>query len=110
MADPNFRCQVTNAMVAALPPIPDVTCISNIAPDMADAMLSTATDLAPRSTHPREAQGHFAGPGVEDEMNAAWQHKRGDEKTPSRRTPIEQRLKGREDVWKTFGRFARLPC
>ena len=42
MADPNLRCQVANAMVAALPPIPDSTCISDIATDMVDAMLSTA--------------------------------------------------------------------
>ena len=42
MTDPNLRCQVTNAMVDALPPIPDGTCISDIATDMADVMLSTA--------------------------------------------------------------------
>ena len=38
MADPNLRCQVANAMVDALPPIPDGTCISDIAPDMADVI------------------------------------------------------------------------
>ena len=71
MADPNLRCQVTNTMVAALPPIHDGTCISSIATDMADAMLSTATDLAPRSKRPHGAQGWFAGPGMEAEMNTA---------------------------------------
>ena len=71
MADPSFRCQVTNAMVAALTLIPDGTCISNIATEMTDVMLSTATDLAPRSKRPRGAQAWFAGPGVEAEMNAA---------------------------------------
>ena len=29
MADPNLQCQVLNAMVAALPPIPDDTCIND---------------------------------------------------------------------------------
>ena len=48
MADPNLRCQVANAMVAALPPIPDGTCISDVATDMADVMFSTAAELAPR--------------------------------------------------------------
>ena len=42
MTDPNLRCQVANAMVDALPPIPDGTCISDIATDMADVKLSTA--------------------------------------------------------------------
>ena len=31
MTDPNLRCQAANAMVEALPPIPDGTCISDIA-------------------------------------------------------------------------------
>ena len=52
MADPNVRCQVENAMVAALPPTLDGTCTSDIATDMADVMLSTATELAPRSKRP----------------------------------------------------------
>ena len=34
MTDPNLRCQVANTMVDALPPIPDGTCISDIATDM----------------------------------------------------------------------------
>ena len=71
MTDPNLRCQVANAMVAALPPIPDGTCISDIAIDMADVMLSTAAELVPRFKRPRGAQGWCAGPGVEAEMNAA---------------------------------------
>ena len=57
MIDPNLRCQVANAMVDALPPIPDGTCISDIATDMADVMLSTAAELVPRSKRPRGAQG-----------------------------------------------------
>ena len=57
MAEPNLRCQVANAMVVALPPIPDGTCISDITNGMADAMLSTAAELVPRSKHPRGAQG-----------------------------------------------------
>ena len=62
-------------MVVALPPIPDGTYISDIATDMADVILSTAADLVPRSKRPRGAQGWCAGPGVEAEMNAAWQER-----------------------------------
>ena len=75
MTDPNLRCQAANAMVVALPPIPDGTCISDIATDMADVMLSSAAELLPRSKRPRGAQGWCAGPGVEAEMNAAWQER-----------------------------------
>ena len=57
-------------MVDPLPPISDGTCISDIATGMADVMLSTATELAPHSKHPRGAQGWCAGSGVEAEMNA----------------------------------------
>ena len=74
-ADPNLRCQVANAMVAALSPILDGTCISDIAIDMADVMLSTAAELAPRSKRSRGAQSWCAGPVVEAEMNAAWQQR-----------------------------------
>ena len=73
MTDPNLRCHVANAMVDALPPIPEGTCISDIATDMADVMLSTADELVPRSKRPRGAQGWCAVPGVEAEMNTAWQ-------------------------------------
>ena len=65
MTDPNFRCQVANAMVDALPPIPDGTCINGIATDMADVMLSTAAEMVPRSKRPRGATCWCAGPGVE---------------------------------------------
>ena len=71
MTDPNLRCQVANAMVDALPPIPDDTCINDIATDMADVMLSTADELVPRFKRPRGAQGWCAGPCVKAEMNAA---------------------------------------
>ena len=67
----HLRCHVANATVAALSPILD-TCISDIATDMADVMLSAAAELAPCSTRPCGAQGWCAGPGVEVEMNAAW--------------------------------------
>ena len=70
MADPNLQCQVANAMVAALLPIPHGT-ISDIATDMADVMLSTAVELAPCSKRPRGAQGRCAGPGVEAGRNVA---------------------------------------
>ena len=62
-------------MVDAQPPIPDGTCISDIATDMAEVMFSTAADLVPCSKRPRGAQGWCAGPGVEAEMNAAWQQR-----------------------------------
>ena len=75
MADPNLRYQVANPMVAALPPIPDGTCISDIAADMANVVLSTTAELVPRSKHPRGAQGWCAGPGVEAEMNSACQQR-----------------------------------
>ena len=54
MTDPNLRCQVANAIVDALPPIPDGTCIGDIAADMADVMLSAAAELVPRSKRPRK--------------------------------------------------------
>ena len=94
MADPNLRCQLANAMVATLRPILDGTCSSDIATDMGDVMFSTATEWVPRSKRPRGAQGWCAGPGVEAEINAAWQ---GGEEAPTRRTPQQQPSKGRED-------------
>ena len=75
MTDPNLLFQVANAMVDGIPPIPDGTCISDIATDMADVMLSAAAELVPRSKRPRGAQGWYAGPGVEAEINAAWQRR-----------------------------------
>ena len=75
MTDPNLRCQIANAMVDALPPIPDGTCISDIATGMADVKFSTAAELVPRSKHPRGAQGWCTGPGLEAEINAASQQK-----------------------------------
>ena len=45
MVDPNLRCQVANAMVAAQPSIPDGSRISGIDTDMADVMISTAAEL-----------------------------------------------------------------
>ena len=73
MTDPNLRCEDAKAMVDAIRPIPDGTCISDIVTDMANVMLSTAAELVPRSKCPRVAQGRCAGPGVEAEINAAWQ-------------------------------------
>ena len=69
MTNPNLRCWVANAMVDALPPISDGTCISGIATDMADVMLSAAAALVPRSKRSHGAQGWCAGPGVEAEVN-----------------------------------------
>ena len=74
MADPDLRRQVASATSAALPPIPNGTCISDIAADTADVMLSIAPELAPRSKRPRGAQSWCAD-GVQAEMNAAWQQR-----------------------------------
>ena len=73
MTDPNLRCQVANAMVATLPPVPDGTYTSNIATDMANVLLFTAAELAPRLKCPRGAKSWCAGPGVKAEMKATWQ-------------------------------------
>ena len=75
MADPDLRRQVASATSAALPSIPNGTCIGDIAADMADVMLSNAAELAPCSKRPRGAQGWCADPGVQAEMNAAWQQR-----------------------------------
>ena len=75
MDDPNLRRHVGRATSAALPSIPNVTYIGDIADDMADVMLSIAAELAPRSKRPRGAQGWCADPGVQAEMNAAWQQR-----------------------------------
>ena len=112
MVDPNLRCQVASAMVAVLPPIPDDTYISDIATDVAEVMLSTAAELAPRSKHPRRAQGWCAGPGIETEMNAAWQlgeevRRRLRPEPHNTNKPSKAREDGRPKV---IGRFARLPC
>ena len=113
MTDPNFRCQVANAMmVDALPPILDGTCISDIATDMANIMLSTAAELVPRSKRPRGAQGWCTGPGVESEMNAAWQQREEARRHP-RIEPHYSNLRKAvsEDGLKTSsGGCARLPC
>ena len=81
MTDSNLRWQVANAMVVALPPNPDGTC-SDIATGVADVMLSTAAELVPRSKRPRGAQGWCAEPGVEAEMNAAWQQREEARRNP----------------------------
>ena len=75
LTDPNLRFQVANAMVDALPPIPDGICISDIATDMDDVILSTASDLVPRSKRPHGARVWCTGPGMEAEINAAWQQR-----------------------------------
>ena len=92
MTDPNLRFQVVNAMVDALPPIHDGSCISDIAIDMADVMLFTAAELVPRSKRPRGAQGWCAGPGVEAKMNAAWQQ-REEARRPPRAEPHNSNLR-----------------
>ena len=107
MVYPNLRCQVANATVAALLPTPDGNCISDIATDMTDVMLSTAAELAPRSKNPRGAQGWCTGPGVETEMKAT---ERWGKEVTTRRTSHSNLRKAVKMTGKIFGRFARLPC
>ena len=57
MADPDLRLQVASAMSAALLPIPNGTCNSDIAAEVADVMLSVSAEMAPRSKRPRGPQG-----------------------------------------------------
>ena len=77
MTDPNRRCQLPNATSAAVPLIPEDTCISDIVIDMADAMLLTAAELVPHSKRPRVVQGWCAGPDVEADMDVTWQQRKG---------------------------------
>ena len=109
MTDPNLQFQVANAMVDALPPIHDVTYISNIATDMAEVMLSTAADLVPRSKRPRGAQGWCAAPGVETEMNEAWQQREEARRHLRAEPPNSNLRKAVKMAGKNFGRCGRLP-
>ena len=104
ITDPNLRFQVSNAMVDALPPIPDGICISDIATDIAKVMLSTAADLVPRSKRPSGAQGWCAGPGVEAEINAAW-HQREEARRHPRAEPHNSNL---QKAVKTAGKNLRM--
>ena len=110
VTDPNLRCQVANAMGDVPPPISEAICIGDIAIDMANVMLSTAAELVPRSRRQRGAQGWCAGPGVEAEMNAAWQ-KGDDARRHLRAEPHNSNLrKAVKMTGQTFGRCARLSC
>ena len=61
MVDPKVRYQVESAMVAALLPILDGICTSDTTPDMSDVMLSTATELVPRSKRPCAGDARVLG-------------------------------------------------
>ena len=102
MTDPNLRCQVANATVDALPPTPDGSCIGDIAADMTDVMLSTAAELVPRSKCPRGAQSWCAGPGVEAEINEAWQQRENARRHLPSEPHEQQPSKGLEDGWKNL--------
>ena len=86
-------------MVAALPPILDGTCIGDITTDMADVILSSVAELAPRLQRPRGAQGWYAGPGVDAEMNAAWQKRDKARRHIRAEPPQQQPSNGRENGW-----------
>ena len=108
--DPNRRCQVPNTMRATLPLILNDTCISDIATKMADVMLPTAVELAPRSKRPRGAQGWRAGPGGEVEKDEAWKQRKG----VRRRLRADPHSRNIRKPWRLlariFVRFVRLPC
>ena len=106
MTDSNLRYQVVNVMIAALPPIPDGTCTSDITTDMADVMLSTAAELAWRSKRPRRSQDWCAGSGVEVEMNRKQREKA---RRRLRADPQETFEIPRRELVNISGRFARLP-
>ena len=106
----NLRCQVANAMVDVLLPIPDDTCISDIATDMNGVMLSTAVELVPRFKHPRGAQGWCAGPGVEAEMNTALQQREEAMRYLRAEPHISNLRQAVKMAGKNFGRCSRLPC
>ena len=74
MADPDLRRQVASATIAALPPIPNDTCFSDIAADMADVMLCIVAELVPRSKRPHGAQGWCADPAVQvsQQVSETW--------------------------------------
>ena len=75
MADPDLRRQVASARNAALSPIPNGICITDIAAGMADLMLSISAEIEPRSKRPRGPQGWWADPGAQADMNAAWKQR-----------------------------------
>ena len=110
MADPNLRCQDANAMVDALPPIPDGTCINNTATGMVDVMLSTAAEPVPPSKRPNGAQDWCAGPSVKAEINAAWQQREEVRRTLRAEPDSSNLRKAVKMAEKSFGRCARLPC
>ena len=62
MTDRNLRCQVTDAMVATLPPMPEDICLSDITTVMTNVMLSTAAELAQSS----EGFNVWGGRGYDD--------------------------------------------
>ena len=84
-------------MTAALPPVSDSTYINEITIDMADVMVSSASELAPRSKRPCGAHGWCADPDVETEIKLSMLTERKGEEPPMRKTPQEQHSKGRED-------------
>ena len=94
----------------AIPPIPDGTCISNIATNMVNVILSTATRLVPRSERPCGAQGWCAGSGAEAEMNTAWQQRKEARRPLCAESHSSNLRKAVKMARKIFGRCARLPC
>ena len=92
MSDANLRYQVSKAMIAALPPIPDGTCTRDIATDTADVMRA----LSARAEHRVGVRTRCA-----DWDKRSMATERGGEEARTRRTPQQQPPNGREDGWKT---------
>ena len=100
MADPNFRCQVSNAMVGALlPQIPGITCISGIATKMADVMLSTARRTENRILSARAEHRVGARVLVWRIRPTQYANRERSEEGPARSTLHQQPSKRREDGW-----------
>ena len=97
-------------MSAALSPIPNGTCISDISADMRDLMLSISVGIAPRSKRPRGPQGWCADPDMQAGMNAAWQQ-REEARKSLRACPKNDLLpKAMKKAGKNLGKVARLLC
>ena len=77
---------------------------------MTDVMLSIAAELAPRSKRPRGAQGWYADPGVQAEMNTAWQQ-REEARRSLRADPSNGILrKAVKMAGKNFEKVRKTPC
>ena len=71
IADTNLRCEVANAISAAITQIPDGTLISDIVTDTPDFRVSILVKLTPHFKPPRGVHSWSTEPGIEAEMDTA---------------------------------------